>query len=324
MQLLAYEDPNNMISGTLVSSGASFWGPAPTTLSLNVVPTIGGASNGSTGHTTDIPKSSDPSVLYVKVVHTDMRMDFYYSTDGLTYTRAQSADGRRQGESSYLPNAVFGLFVTGGDNNIGKSVYCEYMDLMSMNGQFIKDEQGVLNDAFKAVCDLAATMIPDVVDSDLTLTLPVDYAVRFEADDCIAEDGTLTRPDQDKIVHLKVTISHEHAKIDGQSSVVVFDGDVTVKAAAGAYGLDKGTLDMAEDAVDTVAVGFDSTMVMNVSAIAENPDVISVEPNTLTQPGALTVHALKAGSSKITVTFYGLPNNTLLGSEVVNVAVSAQ
>lgn len=326
VQLLAYEDINNRITATFqCGSSWGFWpgfgggggSSAPTSTSLNMAPTIGGASNGSINHTTSIKPTDEPLVVYLKVEHQEMGLTIWYSEDGLNYTRVQSTDGRRASESSYLPDAVFGLFVSGGSANTpDKGVLVEYMDVMSMDGKVYKNEQGVLNDAFKAVAELAKTKVPTTVDGDIKLTLPVDYTVTFVADDCIDRDGTVIKPIADKVVNTKVILSHPTAKIGGSSSVTIYNGPITVKGTGEAeeYCLSRSVMNLMVGNSDSFEPLFDHQKVLSAQASVKDPTIVELDEN-------FNVKALKKGETEINVTFYGSPNNVELDTKTIKVYV---
>ncbi len=330
VQFLAFQDPNNKIQASFGAGGGGwFWGGggAPTTLSFSIAPTVDGATNGSTSHTISkdiLVPTTEPMTVYVKVQHTDMRLDFWYSIDGINYTKVQSADGRRTGESSYLPDAVFGLYVTGGTSNTSdQGVYCEYMDVISMDGKDIKTEQGVLNDAFKAVAEYAKTIIPKTVSEDIALTIPQDYTVIFEADDCINRDGTINAPEKDQEVNVKIKLSHPTAKIGGSTMVTIYDGPITVKGSGEAgegYGLNRSVMNVMVGAEDTVNVNFGEG-VMSASISVKDPAIASVSAKNVTAAAPITVKGLAKGETTVDVTFYGMPNNVELGTVSMNLYV---
>ena len=325
--LQAYENMNNRIAATFSCGGGGWWGgfwpgmgggsSTPTSTSFSMAPTVGGNSNGSISHTTTIKPTADPLVVYLKVEHQEMGLTIWYSEDGINYNRVQSADGRRAGESSYLPDAVFGLFVSGGSSgDPTKGVIVEYMDVMSMDGEVYKDEQGVLNDAFKAVAELAKTKVPTTVEEDIKLTLPADYTVTFVADDCITRDGTVIKPAADKVVNTKVILSHPTAKVGGKSSVTIYDGPITVKGTGEAedYGLSRSVMNLMVGTSDSFAPLFDVTKVMSAQASVKDPTIVELDEN-------YNVKALKKGETEIDVTFYGMPNNVELGTKTLKVYV---
>ena len=325
VQILAYEDMSNLIKATFqCGSSWGFWpgfgggggGAAPTSTSFNMAPTVGGNSNGSISHTTTIKPTADPLVVYLKVEHQEMGLTIWYSEDGINYNQVQSADGRRAGESSYLPDAVFGLFVSGGSSgDPSKGVIVEYMDVMSMDGKVLKNEQGVLNDAFKAVADLAKTKVPTTVDGDIKLTVPADYTVTYIAEDCIDRDGTVIKPAEDKVVNTKVILSHPTAKINGNSSVTIYDGPITVKGSGEAeeYYLSNSIMNLMVGTTGSFDAIFDPTKVMSAQASAKDPSIIELDGYKVT--------ALKKGETEIDVTFYGMPNNVELGTKTIKVYV---
>ncbi len=311
---MEYEDLSNMIKGTLSVGGSG----ASASISFAMAPTIGGASNGSIRATTTLQPTEDPSVIYVKIKHEKMRFDIWYSADGVNYTKVQSADGRRTGEAQYLPDAVFAMYVSGGTSNTAdQGVICEYMDITTMDGVEIKSEQAVLNDAFKAVCDYAATIVPETIDKDLSLTLPLDYTVTYVADDCIARDGTVFAPAADKKVNLKVIVSHPNAKVGGASAVTVFDGPVTVKGSGAGeedYALGNSVLNFMVGNTAALPVTFNGEKVMSAAVDVADSAIVSASPERLEAPGAFTLKGLKKGATDVVVTFYGLPNNVELGT----------
>ena len=228
VRLMAWQDPNNFISVGL-QSGFSWFGPGG--LTMNMAPTIGGASNGSISTSTGLSTDPDPLVFYIKLQREGLKFTAWFSTDGINYTRVQSADGRRASESSYLQDVRLGLFATkASPTSPTIDTYCEFIDVIGRNGEVLKTDQDVLNDAFKDVVEYLAGEIPSEVSSDIKLTVPYDYTVTFEADECINPNGTINLPEEDKLVSVKIKVSHPLAKIDGSSEVTVFDGQILVKA----------------------------------------------------------------------------------------------
>ena len=229
VRLMAWQDSTNFISVGL-QSGFSWFGPAG--LTMNMAPTIGGASNGSISLSTGLSGDPDPLVFYIKLQREGLKFTAWFSTDGINYTRVQSADGRRASESQYLKDVQLGLFATkAGQMSPTIDTYCEFIDVTSRYGEVLKTDQDVLNDAFKDVVEYLAGEIPSEVSSDIQLTVPYDYTITFEADECINPNGTINRPEEDKLVNVKIKVSHPLAEIDGNHEVTVFDGKILVKAS---------------------------------------------------------------------------------------------
>ncbi len=325
VQLLAWQDAANYIRVALQPSGG-WWGP-PTGIAMSMAPTIGGASNGSISCSTNISMSdNDPLVVYYKLQREGLKFTAWYSLDGIEFTRVQSADGRRSSESSLLHDVQVGLFATG---NPEIETYCEFIDMTSNNGEVLKTDQEVLNDAFEAVINYLPDVIPEEVSQTIKLPIPYDYAVRFEADDYINEDGTLNQPLQDEKVNVKIVVSHPIAEIDGENEVVVYDGPITVKAGEGGdpdpshdYDVSVTDLKIEKGKTATFDVTMGSEAVKADIEIADE-EIASVDPASIEKDGTVTVSALSEGETEITVTWYD-GGDVLLGSKTISVAVADQ
>ena len=319
-QVLMFERPNNMVAATLqvANNGRS--------ITFNMAPTVDGQRNGSISHTTNLAVEEGPRTIYLKLQHKEMGLTIWYSADGKEWTQVQSADGRRRGESSFMFNPVLGLYAAGGANNTDKSVIIEYIDVIEQNGEVFKDEDGVYSDAFKNVARYVHSAIPEVIESDLDITIPADYALTYDATDCIAADGTVTRPAQDKDVQLVVKLSHPTAKINGKNPYTVFNGTVKVKgtgAATGDYAVNAAGVKVGVNGSAALPVIFDAAKVMSAAIDVADASVASAEPARVTEAGSFTLKGLKSGETTAKITFYGLPNNVELGNVTVPVTVSA-
>ena len=327
IQFLQYQDMNNMVKATLQAGGGFMWGwgggsTAPTSTSFNIAPTVDGATNGSTSHTTTMKPSDNNASVYVKIQHTDMRFDIWYSMDGVNYTKVQSADGRRTGESSYLPDAVFGMFVTGTNaDSKDKGLYVEYMTVTEQEGVEVISEQKMLDDAFAAVADHAKKELNgklSPISDDIKLTLPADYTVKFIAEDGLTADGKLIPGSGRKQIKLKVILSHPTATINGSHSVEIFNSTANLDAGAPA------TAYHTENTVVNTMVGDTKALyavltqdIMSVSFKAEDESIAKVAYEN----GLISITGLKKGTTKVIGTWYGMPNNVELGTTelIVNV-----
>ena len=319
-QVLMFERPNNMVAATLqvANNGRS--------ITFNMAPTVDGQRNGSISHTTNLAVEEGPRTVYLKLEHKEMGLTVWYSADGAEWTQVQSADGRRRGESSFMFNPVLGLYTTGGNNNTDKSVVVEYIDVMSQNGEVFKDEAGVFEDAFKNVARYVNNAIPEEIEGDLDITVPADYTLTYAATDCIAADGAVTRPAQDKEVQLVVKLSNPAVKLNGKDPYVILNCPVTVKgtgAATGDYAVNAAGVKVGVDGEAALPVLFDAAKVMSAAIDVADAGVASAEPARLEAPGSFTLKGLKAGETTAKITFYGLPNNVELGAVTVPVTVSA-
>lgn len=326
VQLIAWQDASNMISLSLAGPRTSpfAWLNSPY-MSITMAPTIGGASNGSIRCTTNIkPEEGKPVTMYVKLQREGLKFTAWYSFDGVNFAQVMSADGRRKSEASFLNDIYLGLFATSGSATApALDVYCEYMDLMSKDGQQLKTEAKVLSDAFLAVADVVKEQIPATVTADLKPAMPLDYKITFEASDCIASDGTVTKPPVDKTVDLKVKLTHETAQVNGSNTVTAFDGKVLVKGNTSQtdYGVTPDELTVQVGTEKKLSVFMNNDIVMSADVSVADGAVASVSETTLETSGEVLVKGLKEGDTTITVTWYGLPNNVELDSSTVKIHV---
>ncbi|NLY43751.1 MAG: hypothetical protein GX066_07255 [Clostridiaceae bacterium] len=320
VKLFAWQDSANYISVGL-QSGFSFFGPAGLTMSM--APIIGGASNGSISCSTGFSTSPDPLVIYYKLQREGLKFTAWFSTDGINYTRVQSADGRRASESSFLKDVQLGLFATKASTTSPTiDTYCEFIDVTSLNGQELKTDQEVLNDAFKNVVEYLKEEIPSEVYTDIKLLVPYDYTVTFDADAYINPNGTINPPEEDQMVNLKVKVSHPIAQIDGKNEVTVFDGKVKVKAAGSQteYGVSKESLNIQKGQTESFYLTLGSMAARATIEVADE-GIATVNTSSVTRDQGITVSAKAKGSTDIIVTWYD-SSGAVLGSKTISVVVT--
>ncbi|WRS26932.1 glycoside hydrolase family 3 C-terminal domain-containing protein [Oscillospiraceae bacterium MB08-C2-2] len=118
---------------------------------------------------------------------------------------------------------------------------------------------------------------------------------------------------------IKVTWYGQNDKELGSKIITVF-----VAGASTDYGLSTDKLTIEKGSSKDFNLSMNTNVVMSAKIAVVNKDIASVSHETVTDSQTVTVSALKKGETQVKVTWYGLPNNHEIATEVIDVTVTEE
>lgn len=153
-----------------------------------------------------------------------------------------------------------------------------------------------------------------------TLTVADERIATVNTSTVVRDQGITVSAKAQGNTDITITWYDDSDAILGSKTISVF---VTDSAQQPSYGVSTNSLKIKKGETATFDVIMDKATVMSASISVADPSIATVDSNELSEGKTITVHALKEGKTSITVTWFGMPNNTELDSATIELIVES-